>query len=710
MDIIKTEINDILDSNLKRLNFINNQPYSELFINLIKLWQNLPLYTNKTLINEFFNLLNEKQVILITSSTGSGKTVLIPKYVLKYIITLNQTGNVYITNPKKIITVENAKFGAKTLDVKLGEEVGYKHRGSSKKFCSDKSRLIYATDGVILSLILHGNVYLEECNTLIIDEAHERNVQIDLLLCAVKKIIFKRKDFKLIIMSATLNSDTFRNYFNVKGINFGELDISTKTNFPIEKFWLQQDLSLQNYLSYTIDFCLKLINDTQGDIIVFVPLVKDTIDGCLLLKEKCPNIVKIKTDCDKLFCVSFFSSMSDQNKELAVSKDLYKQNQYDRKIIFSTNVAESSITFDGLKYVLDTGLELLSYYDSKYNKEIIKKSYTSQANIKQRIGRVGRNQPGVSYHFYTEKLYNTLEKFPTPIILKTDFTNHLLLLIKTYPNSNDLIEFILSMITVPSLDQIISSLYKLNFIQAIVTNIDFKKINSINDLKNKKIEITNLGNNLAKLKSVDIFFAYNIIVSHYFKCQNEIIIIVAILITIEGQIKNLFKYSEKNKEKFFKYIDKYILYSSEHLNLLNIYEKLFKEKIDEYLNLSVFKNIHKLINKIKNNIENLNYDEMNHIFSNLEKINLHIDLKDKILIALIYSNKFNLLKSTDKKNYSTINYLNNSSAKINTSFIKVNNKSKPKTAIMNYFSEVFGRNEFKIITYIPDKYLKLLSI
>ena len=210
----KKNMDDILDSIGKGKNFLNDNKYSDEYKELAKYWSKLPLYEDNNKVKEFFKLLESKQVILLTSGTGSGKTVLVPKFVLKYILDLGLPGKVAVTNPKILTTKYNAEYGARTLDVKLGEEVGYKYKGAPADSVSEKSKLLYVTDGLILATILSGDKTLKDYQCVVIDEAHERHIQIDILLKMLKEVIELRPDFKLIIMSATINSEVFRNYFN----------------------------------------------------------------------------------------------------------------------------------------------------------------------------------------------------------------------------------------------------------------------------------------------------------------------------------------------------------------------------------------------------------------------------------------------------------------------------------------------------------------
>lgn len=710
MDTIYNNINDILDTQGLYTNFITKQPYNNEYILLANKWKELPMYKNKNIIKNFFNLLHNNQVILLISGTGSGKTVLVPKYFFKYIITLNIPGKIAITNPKIITTIYNADYGAKTLDVKLGDEVGYKYRGSPENSVSNKSRLLYVTDGLILAMILSGDTYLNDYVGLIIDEAHERNVQIDLLLRLVKIILFKRPEFKLIIMSATINADVFKKYFNVEGLKYGEIEISTTSNLPIEQFWLTENSKINqyNYLEIAVTKALEIIKKSNnGDIIIFIPIKKDASTGCELLKAKCPN----GNICDKIFCIGVYSNMKDSDRELAVSKDLYKQKyNMERKIIFATNVAESSITFDGLVYVIDTGLELSKYYDFIDNKEVITITYTSQAQIKQRIGRVGRTLPGEAYHLYSKNTYNKMNMYPLPNIVQSDLTMFILSLIKSYKTINNILVILQDMITIPDIKHILNSLHKLHFINAIkiinknnnnlIKTIDLK-INSYEQLLNTyNGTITSIGLNILKFRSCELLTAYTVIISYYMNCLNEIIIIMAILEVVEGKIDKLFDYKKIDKKKFNKYIMKYSIKNSDHLTILNIYLELYNKQIYKYLNKKIFSSINK---KIK---------QLNNYFNKIKKYKLiqikpFEDINKNILFTLALSHKYNIIHKKNDNNWITIHFMNNNSAKLKFSNITKISKDF-NYAICMSLVDLFGKKEFRCISSIPENIYKLI--
>ena len=156
-------------------NPLTGKPYSQQYKDLAKIWSTFPAYDKAT---EIIDSIKNNQVILITSGTGSGKTVLLPKYVLH---TFDYKGKIAVTLPKQIIAQSSAEFAAKTLDVTIGKEVGYKFKGSDKKSLNKNTNLLFATDGTIVAKLLN-DPYLLEYNAIIIDEAHERSLNIDFLL------------------------------------------------------------------------------------------------------------------------------------------------------------------------------------------------------------------------------------------------------------------------------------------------------------------------------------------------------------------------------------------------------------------------------------------------------------------------------------------------------------------------------------------------
>lgn len=654
---------DVLNSNGGE-NFLNNNTYSKEYFEYSEKWKKLPVYSNKKITKEFFDMLENKQVILLTSGTGSGKTVIIPKFLLRYMVSKSVDDKlIAVTNPKILTTMSNAEYASKTLDVELGNEVGYSFRGG--KLMNEKTKLLYVTDGSLLSNALHDDKKLKKYYGIIIDEAHERNVQIDQLLGVIKKILPSRPDLKIIIMSATINAKVFRDYFNTDKIQYGEIEIYKEPNYKIDQIWPKDKLSA-NYLNESLKIVKKILDTTKnGDIIVFVPSQKDTFKGCELVKQ-------IK----KLFCTEVFSKMTDENKELAISKTKYKDiGTFERKIIFATNVAESSITFDGLVYVIDSGLEISVTFDSKHNMEVIDKVFTTQSQIKQRIGRTGRTAPGVSYHLYTNETYKSLIEYPNPSIIVSDLTIGFLSLIKYHKDTDTFKEWANTLITPPKQIQIKNSLHIL------------KNTHCIQDGK-----ITPFGNFVIKTKLNNPCLALALVYGFYYNCIDDIIIICSMIEISDGNFEMFLTSKLPSVYSLFRSKE---TINSDHLSLLRLY-KLYLNANVQYLNENTFE-------KVKNFVEELTTISKKYTAEKYDTMGFKIksspteDVISNILKVLELSHEYNKAAAG-----TTINFLHDSTASINFFDITEKNKSATSnsTYIFNKLVSRFGKKTFSCITLV----------
>lgn len=585
---------DLLDAKGQSPSYITGKKWSELFLTLAGKWGELPLYKNKEKIREFFNILENKQVMLLVSGTGSGKTVLVPKFILRYMIEKQIKGKVAVTNPKVLTTVYNAEYGAKTLDVKLGEEVGYKFKGSPKEMSDDtKTRLLYCTDGTLLARILGSDPTLSEFTGVIVDEAHERQVQIDVLLYFLKKVVESRPDFKLVIMSATINPSVFRDYFSTKKISFGELTISGKPNLPVTQYFLKTPVPRSHYVEKAVDKVVKLLAEpTDGDIIVFVATEKDAQKGCELLADQCPSSHSPKV-CRETLCVEVFSRMKPDQKVLAISTDKYRSLGYHKKVLFATNVAESSITVDGLVSVIDSGYELKKYYSAKQDMDVITKAMTSHAQVLQRIGRVGRTQPGNAYHLYTKSIFEGLTKFPDPSILTSDLSKYLLSFMRSNRDEEG-IGILDKLITPPHKDQVDQALKKLAKVGALLQR-----------KKGGAMEITPLGKAMLRLSSVDIVDCVAVLLSYATECESQIIPIIVLMRACDCEVTKLFTNFKENRDSVRSFVKKHncIHPKSEPLSVLGVYEKLYLKDNKKILRQSLWEQSQKEIEGITQQLQ-----------------------------------------------------------------------------------------------------------
>jgi pre-mRNA-splicing factor ATP-dependent RNA helicase DHX15/PRP43 len=465
----------ILDPKGLNINPLTNKPYENLYVDskenpntyvgYAEKWSRFPVYEHR---ENFLKEIASHQVILMDSGTGSGKTVIMPKLALHY---LKYQGNVVVTIPKQLIVVTAAEFGAKTLDVKLGEEVGFAHR--ARKMRSNKTRLLYTTDGSITTKLMI-DPSLKGIDILIIDEAHERNVQIDFLLLLVKQTLRLRPDFKLIIMSATINIKKFEEYY--KDFSFVHLYGGEATPYPIKDVFLQKTLKDQRkFIQDAVDKVYDILTkNDDGDILIFVTSGNEGRRGCKLLEEKTRS--GIINGTIKPYCTQLYAGMRKEDEEFIKAKDKYKEIEvkngfpYNRKVVFSTNVAESSLTVDGVKFVVDSGLELKESYNFKGDYRQLDNDWITNAQRMQRRGRAGRTGPGECYYLYTKKQCDDMKKFPDPPILTSNLSDELLRLLNSdfINNVEDLVKFLdLLMDKIPKehLDGMIKKLLQLGFIE-----------------------------------------------------------------------------------------------------------------------------------------------------------------------------------------------------------------------------------------------------
>lgn len=572
-------------------NPLTNKPYNNLYshikktidgetvpatyANLSKIWKPKKVYDYRY---DIIDSIKNNQITLIIAGTGVGKTVLTPKFALH---AFDYQKKVITTIPKKIITKSTAEFAAMCMDVKLGEEVGYYYKGEKKT--SDNTKLIFTTTGSLISRLTGNDPLLSEYNCIIIDEAHERTVQTDQLLLLIKKVCLKRSDLKVVIMSATIDLDTFRNYFPKRKFSFKEVDVGSELSYPVKDIWLKNNPS--NWKSEASKIVLELLTKTsEGDILIFGRSGGDANVICRDIHDKISEYnKKNKTDINP-FCVKLAGNSTNEEEELAKNEFAYKEIKndeghfYNRKIVVATNVAESSITVDGVVYVIDSGLEFTESYYYKPMVRSLLEEYAAQSSMIQRKGRAGRTRPGICFHLYTEEHFNSLQKFPTPSIQKSDITNDLLNLLNLeYINNIGQLKKLLNEFISPPSDELIESCLK-----------TLQAVDAITDIENKG-KITPLGLILSMFRSITVNHARSVIESYLYKCEKDMIDIISLLIQSDGMINNIFlnyeydfkKTAKQNlqlEKEYNKLRDKFIHPYGDHLSLLNVYKYYIEKK------------------------------------------------------------------------------------------------------------------------------------
>lgn len=448
------DILDILDAQGIEPNFLNGSMHSEQYREVAKKWSALPMYTDGPVMDSLVASIKTNQVTLVVSGTGSGKTVIVPKVAARVLMS-----RVAVTNPKSSTTRANAEYAALCMDVPVGAEVGYHFRGSLASAKSAKTKLLYVTDGILLAQARRDPM-LSEYGCIIIDEAHERPPPVDFLLQACIDIMRARPAFRLIIMSATIDANIFLDYFKVRDISTGAIFAKGVQSHEVRHVYLPhvgRGIPRDYFADGLAQLEEILSTSSQGDILWFVPTSADAVQGCRLFSSR-------KSQVASVLCTELFSKATADAKAAALTPP---PDPYIRKVIFATNIAESSFTFPGLAYVIDSGLELQSSWDPARRCQVIRRAMASQAQLKQREGRVGRQGPGTVHHLYSEKARLALPEYPVARILAMDLTQEILSML-THQNLGDVIRSCGNLLTPPSPGQVASAVSFLHYHDLVI--------------------------------------------------------------------------------------------------------------------------------------------------------------------------------------------------------------------------------------------------
>ena len=376
-------------------------------------WPDLPVVARR---KEIADAIIRHPVVIVCGETGSGKTTQLPKICLE--IGRGHHALIGHTQPRRLAARTVAQRIADELHTPLGDLVGYKIRFNDQT--RRETRIKLMTDGVLLNET-QTDRDLRRYDTLIIDEAHERSLNIDFLLGYLKRLVYRRRDLKLILTSATIDPDRFSRHFNSAPI----IQVSGRT-FPVETRYLPLDQSeawaSADAISSDAEFqkddadltqveaitraAEQLAGEDRGDILIFLPTERDIRETADALAQ----VDRLRADILPLYSRL---SAADQLK-------VFRPDGKRRRIILSTNVAETSVTVPGIHCVIDTGLARLSRYSTRTKVQRLPIEPISQASADQRQGRCGRVAPGVCVRLYSEKDYLERPRYTDPEILRTN--------------------------------------------------------------------------------------------------------------------------------------------------------------------------------------------------------------------------------------------------------------------------------------------------
>lgn len=452
---------------------------------------NLPISHKR---NQIIETVRSNQVTIISGETGSGKTTQLPKMCLELLD--NTPGRIGCTQPRRIAALTVSSRVAEELDDSHGL-VGHKIRfiDSTRK----NTILKFMTDGVLLAEI-NSDKLLNEYKFLIIDEAHERSLNIDFLLGYLKNILSKRKDLKVLITSATIDTEAFSSHFD----NAPVITVTGK-NFPVETRY--QPLSLdqygepESYLDASVRAVENILSQTPGgDILIFLPTEKDIHTSTKLLRKK------IST-ADILPLYGRLHS-SEQKK---IFKQCHKP-----KVVVATNVAETSITVPGIRFVVDTGLARIAQYNFRSKTHSLPIRKISKASCDQRQGRCGRIGPGVCIRLFDEEDYIHREQYTLPEIKRSNLAEVILNMLSSKLGEPETFPFV-----DPPPRTAISDGFKL-----------LRELGALD----KNNELTSIGKIMASLP-IDPCIARIIIEANNNDCLREIIIIASVLAIQDPRVR-----------------------------------------------------------------------------------------------------------------------------------------------------------------------------
>eukprot|EP01113_Clastostelium_recurvatum_P038740 TRINITY_DN5828_c0_g1_i4.p1 TRINITY_DN5828_c0_g1~~TRINITY_DN5828_c0_g1_i4.p1 ORF type:complete len:671 (+),score=182.62 TRINITY_DN5828_c0_g1_i4:464-2476(+) len=457
-------------------------------------------------------------------------------------------GIIAITQPRRVAAVTIAKRVAEEMGENIGDVVGYNVR--FEDCTSEKTRVKYMTDGMLVREAML-DPELKKYSAILLDEAHERTLHTDVLFAVAKAAQARRPELKIIVMSATLEADKFAQYFGA------EILFVEGRQFPVQTFYMNEPAS--DYMDAALSTVLQIhlgmnmtggqdpdtledtTHDQPGDILVFLT-GREEIDSMeKLLKEKMKLFPSGTRDL--LVCPIYAALPPEQ--QLKVFEPTPPNM---RKVILATNIAETSITINGVRFVVDTGLVKTRSYFSKIGMHTLQVATTSKAAARQRAGRAGREAPGICYRLYTEEVYAKMADSSVPEIKRSNLT-HAVLQLKAM-GIDDVINF-------DYMDRPAESAIT----KALTTLLCLKALDETTG------HINDLGRRMSSLP-LEPMFAKAVIMSQDFACANEVITVVSMLST-EG----VFFTPQDKRDEADKARKRFVSSEGDHLTLLNVYRE-----------------------------------------------------------------------------------------------------------------------------------------
>ncbi|SMQ54025.1 unnamed protein product [Zymoseptoria tritici ST99CH_3D7] len=517
-------------------NPFTQQPLTDRYFSILKTRRDLPVHAQR---QEFLEMFQKSQILVFVGETGSGKTTQIPQFVLFDDLPQMQGKMVACTQPRRVAAMSVAQRVAQEMDVKLGEEVGYSIR--FEDMTSQSTILKYMTDGMLLREAMNDHD-LKRYSVIILDEAHERTLATDILMGLLKEVIKRRPDLKIIIMSATLDAQKFQKYF----MDAPLLAVPGRTH-PVEIFYTPEPE--RDYVEAALRTVLQIhATEADGDVLLFLTGEEEIEEACRKIQMEADEMIR-EADAGPLKVYPLYGSLppAQQQRIFDPAPPPYKSGgRPGRKVIVSTNIAETSLTIDGIVYVVDPGFSKQKVYNPRIRVESLLVSPISKASAQQRAGRAGRTRPGKCFRLYTEAAFKKeLIDQSYPEILRSNLASTVLELKKL--GIDDLVHF--DLMDPPAPETLMRALEELNYLACLDDEGD----------------LTALGK-LASDFPLDPALAVMLISSPEFYCSNEILSLTALL-----SVPQLFNRPAAARKRADEMKALFAHEDGDHLTMLNVY-------------------------------------------------------------------------------------------------------------------------------------------
>merc|ERR1712227_301417 len=524
-----------------KMNTYSGLPYTPRYFELFRKRIQPPVWEYQ---DKFLELLSKHQCICLVGETGSGKTTQIPQWCVDFAKKMGKK-SVSCTQPRRVAAMSVAQRVSEEMDCQLGQEVGYSIRFED---CSGpKTLLKYMTDGMLLREAMPEPM-LDNYQVILLDEAYERTLATDILMGVLKTVVQHRPDSKLVIMSATLDAGKFQHYFD----NAPLMNVPGRTH-PVEIFYTPEPE--RDYLEAAIRTVVQIhmCEEQEGDVLLFLTGQEEIEEACKRLKREIDNL---GPEVGDLKCIPLYSTLPPnlQQRIFEPAPGKKSNGAIGRKVVVSTNIAETSLTIDGVVFFIDPGFSKQKVYNPRIRVESLLVSAISKASAQQRAGRAGRTKPGKCFRLYTEKAYkNEMQDNTYPEILRSNLSSTVLQLKKL--GIDDLVHF--DFMDPPAPETLMRALELLNYLAAL------------DDDGN----LTELGSMMAEFP-LDPQLSKMCIASCEYNCSNEMLSVTSMLTVPQCFVRpNEAKKAADEAKVQFAHID------GDHLTLLNVYHA-FKQSRD----------------------------------------------------------------------------------------------------------------------------------